>query len=77
MSKRKLVLLTAVVAILVLGITIPAVAQLNTGNVQNAQGVVQSCSVADDIEFEGSSITLSPALESESSQTIEQAAAPD
>ena len=48
MSKRKLVLLTAVVAILVLGITIPAVAQLNTGNVQNAQGVLSDGSKAGD-----------------------------
>ncbi len=48
MSKRKLVLLTAVVGILVLGITIPAVAQLNTGNVQNAQGVLSDGSKVGD-----------------------------
>ncbi len=40
MSSKRLVVLAAMLVILVLGITIPAVAQLNTGNVQNAQGVL-------------------------------------
>ncbi|MDQ3966066.1 MAG: hypothetical protein M3246_06405 [Actinomycetota bacterium] len=53
----------------------PAVLQsANSGNVQNAQGVVQYQSEADDIEFEGSSITIAPELEQESNQAIEQAA---
>ena len=47
----------------------------NTGNVANEQGVVQSCSEADDIDFSGSSLTLSPSTTSESTQTIDQAAA--
>ena len=53
MSKRKLVLLTAMVAILVLGITIPAVAQLNTGNVQNVQGVLSDGSKTGDTSLTG------------------------
>ncbi len=47
----------------------------NSGNVQNAQGIVQYQSGADDIEFEGSSIEISPSVESDVTQTIEQAAA--
>ncbi len=46
----------------------------NSGNVQNAQGIVQYQSGADDIEFEGSSIEISPSVESDVTQTIEQAA---
>ncbi len=53
MSKRKLVLLAAMLAILVLGIAMPAAAQLNTGNVQNTQGVVQYKSGADDTSLTG------------------------
>ncbi len=47
----------------------------NTGNVQNAQGVVQYQSGVDDIEFEGSSIDISSEASAECVQTIEQAAA--
>ncbi len=46
----------------------------NSGNVQNAQGVVQYQSEADDIEFEGSSIEIASELESDTTQTIEQSA---
>ncbi|MDQ3965538.1 MAG: hypothetical protein M3246_03650 [Actinomycetota bacterium] len=54
----------------------PAVLQsANSGNVQNAQGVVQYQSEADDIEFEGSSIEIASELESDTTQTIEQSAA--
>jgi uncharacterized protein YkwD len=60
MSKRKLVLLTAMVAILVLGITIPAVAQLNTGNVQNIQRVLQYKSAADDPSLTGTNTGSTP-----------------
>ncbi len=53
----------------------PAVLQsANSGNVQNAQGVVQYQSEADDIEFEGSSIEIASELESDTTQTIEQSA---
>ena len=45
-SKKRLVVLATMIAILVLGIAIPAAAQLNTGNVQNAQGVVRDGSTA-------------------------------
>ena len=47
----------------------------NTGNVANEQGVVQSCSEADDIDLSGSSLTLTPSTTSDSTQTIDQAAA--
>ena len=47
----------------------------NSGNVQNAQGVVQYKSEVDDIEFEGSSITIASESAGECVQTIEQAAA--
>ncbi len=47
----------------------------NSGNVQNAQGVVQYETGVDDIEFEGSNITFEVAAEGECVQTIEQAAA--
>ncbi len=40
MSSKKLVLAAAMLAILVLEIAIPAAAQINTGNVQNAQRVL-------------------------------------
>ena len=47
----------------------------NTGNVQNEQGVIQYNSEADDIEFEGSTIEITPELVNECTQVIEQAAA--
>ena len=47
----------------------------NSGNVQNEQGVVQYFSKADDIEFEGSNITIASESAGECTQTIEQAAA--
>ena len=47
----------------------------NSGNVQNAQGVVQYKSEVDDIEFEGSTITFEVEAAGECTQTIEQAAA--
>ena len=46
-----------------------------SGNVQNQQGVNQYQDELDDIEFEGSTITITPELVSECTQTIEQAAA--
>ncbi len=46
----------------------------NTGNVQNEQGVSQYLAYADDIEFEGSSIEISPEAVNECTQVIEQAA---
>ena len=60
MSKRKLVLLAAMLAILVLGIAMPAAAQLNTGNVQNTQGVVQYKGKASDTSLTGTN-SSSPA----------------
>ena len=48
---------------------------VNTGNVANEQGVVQYASEADDISFEGSSITIEPSLTSDCTQTIDQAVA--
>ncbi len=54
----------------------PAVLQsANTGNVSNQQGVDQYGTETDDIEFEGSNITITPELVSECTQTIEQAGA--
>jgi hypothetical protein len=47
----------------------------NSGNVQNAQGVVQYETGVDDIEFGGSNITFETEAEGECVQTIEQAAA--
>ena len=48
----------------------------NTGNAQSQTSVVQSGSEAEDIELEGgSSIEVSPELESQSQQAVEQAAA--
>jgi hypothetical protein len=47
----------------------------NSGNVQNAQGVVQYNSTADDIEFEGSSITIAPEAAGSCDQTIRQSGA--
>ncbi len=48
---------------------------VNTGNVANEQGVVQYASTADDIDFTGSSITITPSETATCTQTIEQAAA--
>ena len=53
--------------------TVQQVAQ--TGNVLNEQGVVQYQTKTDDIDFTGSSITITPSETSECTQTIEQAAA--
>jgi cytoskeletal protein RodZ len=47
----------------------------NTGNVQNQQGVTQYKSEVDDIEFEGSTIEITPEAVNECTQVIEQAAA--
>ena len=47
----------------------------NTGNVQNAQGFLQYNSTADDIEFEGSSMTFAPTLRNTCDQSVQQAAA--
>jgi hypothetical protein len=48
----------------------------NTGNAQSQTSVVQSGSEAEDIEVEGgSSIEVSPELDSQSQQAVEQAAA--
>ena len=47
----------------------------NSGNVQNQQGVVQYNSTADDIEFEGSSITMAPEAAGSCDQTIQQSGA--
>jgi hypothetical protein len=50
--------------------------QAQSGNVQNEQGVSQYLAYdLDDIEFEGSTITITPELVSECTQVIEQAAA--
>ncbi len=46
-----------------------------SGNVQNTQGVLQYKSPIDEIEFEGSTITITPELVSECTQTIQQSAA--
>jgi hypothetical protein len=47
----------------------------NTGNVQNAQGFLQYASTSDDIEFEGSTMSFSPALTNSCTQPVQQAAA--
>jgi hypothetical protein len=46
-----------------------------TGNVANQQGVTQYGSVGDNIEFEGSTLTVTPDLVNECTQTIQQATA--
>src|ERR671926_382527 len=46
-----------------------------TGNVANEQGAVQYQSKADDIDFSGSSLTITPDESATCTQTIEQAAA--
>ncbi len=56
-------------------ICVGGVQSTNTGNVQNIQGVNQEfVDESDDIEFEGSSIEISPEAEVACEQTIEQAA---
>ena len=47
----------------------------NTGEVANEQGVVQYFSTADDLDFTGSSLTITPDESATCTQTIEQAAA--
>jgi hypothetical protein len=47
----------------------------NTGNVANQQGATQYEAGVDEIEFEGSSITITPELAAECTQTIEQSSA--
>ncbi len=50
--------------------------QAQSGNVQNVQGATQyQIPELDDIEFEGSTITITPELVNECTQVIEQAAA--
>ncbi len=57
-------------------ICVGGVQSVNTGNVQNIQGVNQyGVEESDDIEFEGASIVISPEFELACEQTIEQAAA--
>ncbi len=46
-----------------------------SGNLQNQQGLLQYKSFPDDIEFEGSTIEITPELVNECTQVIEQAAA--
>jgi hypothetical protein len=46
-----------------------------TGQVANEQGALQYNSKADDIDFSGSSLTVTPSETAECTQTIEQAAA--
>jgi hypothetical protein len=48
---------------------------VNTGNVANQQGVGQYRSEADDLDFTGSNITISPAEEGACEQTIRQSVA--
>ena len=47
----------------------------NSGNVQNQQGISQYNSTADDIEFEGSSITMAPEAAGSCDQAIRQSGA--
>ena len=54
----------------------PSVQQVaNTGEVANEQGALQYASKADDIDFTGSSLTITPSETAECTQTISQAAA--
>ena len=48
---------------------------VNTGNVANEQGVVQYQTKTDDIDFTGSSLTITPSTTAECTQTMDQAAA--
>src|ERR671938_1352767 len=45
-----------------------------TGQVANEQGAVQYASKADDVDFSGSELTVTPSETAECTQTIEQAA---
>jgi hypothetical protein len=47
----------------------------NTGNLQNEQGFLQYNSIADDVEFEGSSFEFAPEQAVDCTQSVEQAAA--
>src|SRR4051794_29893957 len=47
----------------------------NTGNLQNEQGFLQYNSIADDVEFGGSSFEFAPEQAVECTQSVEQAAA--
>ena len=47
----------------------------NTGEVANEQGAVQYFSTSGDLDFAGSSITITPSETATCTQTIEQAAA--
>ena len=47
----------------------------NTGEVANEQGAVQYASTSGDIDFAGSSLTITPDESATCTQTIEQAAA--
>jgi len=47
----------------------------NTGNLQNEQGFLQYSSIADDVEFGGSSFEFAPEQAVECGQSVEQAAA--
>jgi hypothetical protein len=54
----------------------PSVQQVaQTGNVANEQGVTQYDTETDDIDFSGSSITITPSETAECTQTMEQSAA--
>jgi hypothetical protein len=54
----------------------PTVQQVaNTGNVANEQGVTQYDTDTGDIDFSGSSLTITPDTTADCTQTIEQAAA--
>jgi hypothetical protein len=54
----------------------PSVQQTaNTGEVANEQGAVQYFSTSGDLDFAGSSITITPSETATCTQTIEQAAA--
>jgi hypothetical protein len=54
----------------------PAVQQTaQTGNVANEQGVIQGASKADDLDFSGSEITVTPSETATCDQTLRQSAA--
>src|SRR5919199_292545 len=75
MKLRKLLMLGALVAMVVVAAA-PARSQVgNTGQVANEQGVIQYNSKADDIEFAGSELTVTPSETGECTQTIEQSSA--
>lgn len=47
----------------------------NSGNLQNGQAALQYFSISDDIEFEGSSFSFEPAVETSCDQAVQQSAA--